>query len=245
MTPGIYLHHYLQKLLLNNLSLILNIDTATESASVCLSDNKRVFALEENQVQKEHASFVHEAIKKVMNEAGKSLPDVDAIAITAGPGSYTGLRVGMSTAKGICYVLKKPLITINTLKVMAHAAIDVVGNVEQKSTTLFCPMIDARRLEVFTALYNSSLDVVLPPCAMVLDPTSFYEWLENHQVVFFGSGAHKFENISNYTNVVIKNILHSAVHLGYLAQIAFMNSTFANLAYVEPVYLKDFHSTQK
>ena len=231
--------------MLNNLPLILNIDTATESASVCLSDNEGIFALEENLVQKEHASFIHEAIKKVMNEAGKSLADVDAIAITAGPGSYTGLRVGMSTAKGLCYVLKKPLITINTLKVMAHAAIDSVDNFEQKSTTLFCPMIDARRLEVFTALYNSSLEVVFPPCAMVLEPTSFNEWLEPSQIIFSGSGSEKFEKMANHINIITKKVAYSALHLSYLAQVEYKLNTFANLAYVEPIYIKAFYSTQK
>jgi tRNA threonylcarbamoyladenosine biosynthesis protein TsaB len=231
--------------LLNKLPLILNIDTATESASVCLSENDKLFALEENSVQKEHAAFIHEAIKKVMDEAGKSVKEIDAIAITAGPGSYTGLRVGMSTAKGLCYVLQKPLITINTLKVMACAAIDALGEEEQNDSTLFCPMIDARRMEVFTALYDASLKVVLSPCAMVLDPTSFDEWLENHQVVFSGSGRDKFEKVSNHTNVIIKNIAHSAAHLGNLAQIDYLNNTFADLAYIEPCYLKDFHSTQK
>ena len=106
-------------------------------------------------------------------------------------------------------------------------------------------MIDARRMEVYTALFDASLEVVLPPCAIILNPTSFNEWLENHEVVFSGSGRGKFEKMSTHTNVIIKNISHSAAHLGYLAQIDYRNNRFADLAYVEPVYIKDFHSTQK
>jgi tRNA threonylcarbamoyladenosine biosynthesis protein TsaB len=166
------------------LPIILNIDTATELASVCLSNNEQILAEKENAIQKEHASFIHLAIQQAVEQAGKSLKEIDAVAVTAGPGSYTGLRVGMATAKGLCYALSKPLIAINTLEVMTHGAITGQQNTFTPDT-LFCPMIDARRMEVFTSLYNSSLEDVLAPCALVLDSFFFKKWLEEGKIFFF------------------------------------------------------------
>jgi tRNA threonylcarbamoyladenosine biosynthesis protein TsaB len=222
------------------LALLLNIDTATEVASVCLSENESSILQKENVVQKEHASFVHEAIKQIMNAAGRSLTQVDAIAITSGPGSYTGLRVGMATAKGLCYALRKPLITINTLEVMAAAAINQNPNLSNNS--LLCPMIDARRLEVFTALYNISLNNILLPCAMILERYSLEDWLKQNQVVFFGSGSKKFEEIQENGNAIFKSVQHTSNDLALLAEKYFNKKEFANLAYAEPLYIKEFYT---
>ncbi|HEX8331516.1 MAG TPA: tRNA (adenosine(37)-N6)-threonylcarbamoyltransferase complex dimerization subunit type 1 TsaB [Segetibacter sp.] len=221
--------------------LILNIDTATELASVCLSNNEEILALKENSVQKEHASFIHVAIKEVMDRAGKPLKDIDAVAVTAGPGSYTGLRVGMATAKGLCYALGKPLITINTLEVMTHAAIEGQNGATTRDT-LFCPMIDARRMEVFTALYNSSLKELLSPCALILDSFFFNKWLDDRKILFFGNGSKKFKDIADHKNASFIDFYFSASHLSTLANKCFNNHQFANLAYAEPLYIKEFHS---
>ena len=221
--------------------LILNIDTATELASVCLSNNEKILAQRENTVQREHASFIHTAIKEVIAQAGKPLKNIDAVAVTAGPGSYTGLRVGMATAKGLCYALGKPLITINTLEVMTHAAIKG-QNEEANPDTLFCPMIDARRMEVFTALYNSSLEEILSPCALILDSLFFNTWLDERKIMFFGNGSEKFKDIADHKNASFIEVHFSAKDLSALANTCFNNQEFANLAYAEPLYIKEFHS---
>jgi tRNA threonylcarbamoyladenosine biosynthesis protein TsaB len=223
------------------LPIILNIDTATELASVCLSNTDEILAQKENAIQKEHASFVHVAVKEVMERAGKHLKDLDAVAVTAGPGSYTGLRVGMATAKGLCYALGKPLITVNTLEVMTHAAVES-PNTAITPDTLFCPMIDARRMEVFTALYNSSLEAVLAPCPLILDSVFFSKWLQEQRIFFFGNGSEKFKDVVNHKNASFIEVHFSAKHLSALANKSFYNLQFANLAYAEPFYIKEFHS---
>src|SRR5687767_1657626 len=135
------------------MALILNIDTAMELASICLSDEKEVLSFSENRDQKDHAGWLQPAIKQVMDDAGFSLSELAAIAVTSGPGSYTGLRVGLSSAKGLCFALKLPLITVNTLEAMAQA-------VPSEAAALRCPMIDARRMEVFTAIYDDAMNEV-------------------------------------------------------------------------------------
>jgi tRNA threonylcarbamoyladenosine biosynthesis protein TsaB len=224
------------------LSLIVNIDTATEIASVCATLNSVSIGLIKNQHQKEHASFVHLAIREVLKKAEYTLKDVDAFAITAGPGSYTGLRVGMATAKGFCYALSKPLIAINTLEVMTKAAIN---ELEKKERLLFCPMIDARRMEVFTAIYNVDLEPIFHPAPVVLEEGIFDQYLEKNMILFFGSGSEKFRRIETNFNSIFANIQYDARHLGSLAEIAFHKRKFSDISYVEPTYLKEFQSILK
>jgi tRNA threonylcarbamoyladenosine biosynthesis protein TsaB len=171
--------------------LLLNIDTATGHASVCLSKGDVVLGMIESTEQKNHASFVQPAISELMAGAGYTLNALDGIAVTAGPGSYTGLRVGLASAKGICYALNKPLILINTLEVMAQAVVSRETSIDP--STLICPLIDARRMEVFTALYDSSLHEIEPPHALVVDENSFAAVLKVQSVVFSGSGHAKLE----------------------------------------------------
>ena len=224
--------------------LILNIDTATDLASVCLSENGYAVAYRENKQQKEHAGFVHKAVEAIMAEAGKELNQVDAFAVTSGPGSYTGLRVGLATAKGFCYALRKPLITVNTLTVMFQAAIERRASL-QGQTPLYCPMIDARRNEVYTALYTHNAEKLLEPTAMILDEHSFETWLQQQPILFFGSGSEKLKSIVKSENAVFANISHNATHLGNLANQQFEGQAFADLAYAEPEYLKEFHTILK
>ena len=227
--------------------LLLNIDTATEHASVCLSAEGSILAMEKSADQKNHASFIQPAIKKIMQAAGVSLQSIDSVAVTAGPGSYTGLRVGMATAKGLCYALQKPLILINTLEVMAYAAIvdeETKGKLET-GNVLFCPMIDARRMEVFTALYNSSLQIITEPAAMVLDENSFAKTLQQNQIIFSGSGHAKFQKIINHPNAFFSTAVQHAGHLAVLAGRSFLQKKFADIAYCEPFYLKEFFTKQQ
>jgi len=218
------------------MALLLNIDTATEQAGVCLSKDGEILALEETPGQKNHASFIQPAIQRVMQASGHNLSSIDAVAVTAGPGSYTGLRVGLSTAKGLCYALGKPLIMINTLEVMATASILANG----EENVLFCPMIDARRMEVFTALYTANRQTILPPTAMVLNETSFQNELSSTTIIFSGSGSTKAK-IIQHPNAVFCNTQYSVKHLAVLALLSYNASRFASLAYSEPFYLKEFY----
>lgn len=216
------------------MSYILNIDTAVTTASVCLARDDQPLFVQENFFQKDHASWLHTAIKNLLAEAGVSIEQLSAIAISAGPGSYTGLRVGMSAAKGLCYALNKPLIAINTLQMMAAAA-------RNGGKELLCPMIDARRMEVFTAVYDQSLTEILSPVNLIIDQHSFSDVLNQHSVIFFGNGSDKFKKISQNVNASFKNIEASAKHMTALSFSHFQKKNFSNLAYSEPFYGKDFH----
>ena len=145
--------------------MILNIDTATEEASVCLSQDGNVIHTLLNDSQKDHAAWIQVAINTLLQKEGYTMQQIQAVAVTHGPGSYTGLRVGMASAKGICFALQIPLITINTLQVMAFGAINQWRSLAEnmKLPLCFCPMIDARRMEVFTAVYNEALEEIISP----------------------------------------------------------------------------------
>lgn len=215
------------------MSLILNIDTAIETASICLSEDKNVLQLSINENQKDHATWLTVAIQKMMKDSGYKLNQLKAIAVTIGPGSYTGLRVGLSAAKGLCYALNFPLITIGTLEMMAIAAKD-------EPIDLLCPMIDARRMEVFTAVYDKKLEEIKPPHALILDNNSFTKLLSSNSILFFGNGSKKLETVLQHPNAVFKNINSNASHMASLATDRLMTLQFADLAYVEPLYLKEF-----
>src|SRR5687768_1145997 len=178
--------------------MILNIDTASEQASVCISKDGEVISTLVNDNQKDHASWVQSAINTLLQREGYTMQQLQAVAVTHGPGSYTGLRVGMATAKGLCFALQIPLITINTLQVMAHGAIHQWhSKTKNMQPPLgFCPMIDARRMEVFTAVYNEELQEIIAPKAMILDELSFKEELNDHSLVCFGNGSLKWKNVS-------------------------------------------------
>lgn len=214
---------------------ILHIDTALELASVCLSEDDKMLSLKKNELLKTHASWIHPAIQKMMSECSIQISDLSAISVSQGPGSYTGLRIGMSAAKGICYASGKPLIAINTLEMMAGAA-------SPESDELVCPMIDARRMEVFTAVYNKDQKALLSPCSMILDESSFSEYLSMGPVMFFGNGSSKFSTICKSSNAVFKEIETDASHLIHPVLSKYKSGDFANLAYTEPLYLKEFHS---
>jgi tRNA threonylcarbamoyladenosine biosynthesis protein TsaB len=218
--------------------LLLDIDTATGHASVCLSKGDVVLGMIESTEQKNHASFVQPAISELMAGAGYTLNALDGIAVTAGPGSYTGLRVGLASAKGICYALNKPLILINTLEVMAQAVVSRETSIDP--STLICPLIDARRMEVFTALYDSSLHEIEPPHALVVDENSFAAVLKVQSVVFSGSGHAKLKDIIVSPAAIFSAVQHHAGDLAVRALKAYQSKLFADLAYSEPLYVKEF-----
>lgn len=223
--------------------LLLNIDTATEHASVCISRQEEVLGLVESTEQKNHASFVQPAIQQLMAQSGYQLKDIDAVAVTAGPGSYTGLRVGLASAKGICYALGKPLLLINTLEVMAQAIVS--HNASIHPSTLLCPLIDARRMEVFTAVYSSSLQEIDAPHALIIDPLSFSILLNHQPILFSGSGHPKLKALISHPNAFFLSLQHNASHLAIRSLIAYQSERFANLAYSEPLYVKEFFNQAK
>ena len=219
------------------MSYFLNIDTATEQASVCLSEDDRVLEMQISTDQKNHASFLQPAIQALLQKTGLQLTQIDAVSVTGGPGSYTGLRVGLASAKGICFTLNKPLIIVNTLEVMAIAAME---GENQEEKFLVCPMIDARRMEVFTAVYDQSLQILMDPQPMILDQHSFTELLEKQSILFFGSGAEKLKGILSHPKMRFKKGHHHAGHLAQMVLKPFADQSFADLAYSEPFYLKAF-----
>ena len=221
------------------MALILNIDTATETAQISFARDGIVLQSLSNDLQKDHATFLQTAIQQLLKTAGISLNNIDAIAVAAGPGSYTGLRVGMASAKGLCYALNKPLITLNTLEVLAIAAQQQFKNLPE---ILFCPMIDARRMEVFTALYNNNLYSSLPPCAMILQEDSFLSQLKENKIIFFGSGAAKWKAVCKHPNASFTNILNLPNAIAALSNTYFLQTNFANLIYSQPFYIKEFQN---
>ena len=220
------------------MSLILNIETAVQGSSVCLAHGGEAVQLLANPEQKDSASWIHTAIRSLLLETGTQLHALKAIAVSAGPGSYTGLRVGMATAKGLCYTLRLPLITCSTLEVMALAA-------GQMDTDLLCPMIDARRMEVFTALYDKDLNIISSPANMILDPQSFSAELDRHTIGFFGNGSLKFSTLTAHRNAKFAAVEATAAHMASLSYRKYSVEEFASLAYTEPFYGKDFHSFAK
>lgn len=215
--------------------LILHIDTSGENASICLAEGTACLCLLQHAEQRGHAAWLHPAIREAFEHAGKQLHELNAVGITAGPGSYTGLRVGMAAAKGLCYALNIPLITVNTLEAMASV-------LSEETDTLLCPMIDARRMEVFTAVYNRSLVPVVLPCALMLDENSFIDLLNKNKVCFFGNGKNKFATINQHKNAIFKNVIFNASHLPPIINAKFVQSDFASLAYTEPIYIKAYYT---
>ncbi len=225
--------------------LILHIDTATDYGAAGLSLDDNIIASQESESQKEHASFLQPAIAQLMKQAGKSLCDIDALSVTIGPGSYTGLRVGLASAKGLCYALGKPLITVNTLQVMALAAIQTYTATYKGSnqSPLFCPMIDARRMEVFTALYDIECLEKSMPEALIIDENIFSSQLSDNQIIFSGNGSNKVAAVVQHPNITIITTQHNITHLAVLALKKFQLHQFTDVAYCEPLYLKPFFTT--
>lgn len=225
------------------MSLILNIDTAIDTAYISIAKNGIILEQMFNKDQKDHGAFLQPAIQSLAKKAGIHLNELDAIAVVSGPGSYTGLRVGMASAKGLCYALKKPLITLTSLKLLAYQVIEESGNNAEDSNSLFCPMIDARRMEIYTIIYNKVLNIELSPCSMVINENSFDNFLIKNKVYFFGNGAAKCENIITNKNAYFIKNNYNPLYMSILANEEFINNQFSDLAYTEPFYIKEFYNT--
>lgn len=226
------------------MSLLLNIDTATGTASVSIAQDGHILQEAISTDQKDHAAFLQPAIQFIFKNAGLSFHQLDAIAIVAGPGSYTGLRVGMASAKGICYALNKPLITIGTLEVMAWQVINQFNIKQSHLPLLFCPMIDARRMEIFTAIYNSALHTILSPCAVVIEKKSFGNLLLKNKIIFFGNGVVKWQQLCDNENAHFFYPKVNPLYMSALTYKKYLNNEFADTAYTEPMYIKEFFESQ-
>ncbi|WP_158618075.1 tRNA (adenosine(37)-N6)-threonylcarbamoyltransferase complex dimerization subunit type 1 TsaB [Chitinophaga lutea] len=214
---------------------ILHIDTATAIGSVSLSDNGKELQTLQNMEQRDHAATITLFIQQLLTTHDLHHSQLDAIAVSAGPGSYTGLRVGVATAKGLCYTWQKPLIAVSTLQMMA------CGMRQSDEDVFYVPMIDARRMEVFTAVYNHRLEPVLEPQAMVLDTDSFASFIAKKKTLFFGDGAPKWhELLGQRTNAEFPSYQISAAHMIPLAAKAFADKDFQDVAYFSPYYIKAF-----
>jgi tRNA threonylcarbamoyladenosine biosynthesis protein TsaB len=228
------------------MSLILQIETATASCSVALARDGHVLAFKEINERNTHAEVITGFIDALIESAGVVYSELGAVAVSCGPGSYTGLRIGVSTAKGLCFALDKPLIAVETLEAMAFGAINNNDNLLDDDT-LICPMIDARRMEVFTAIFDAKGNKIEPTSASIIDADSFKELLQNHKILFFGDGAEKCQSVlgENPNAVFLPGFVNSAVHLTQKASNKFKNKEFEDVAYFEPHYLKEFIAGKK
>ena len=224
------------------MALILSLETSSTVCSVALAQDGRLIGSSELRLEKSHSSHITVLIQQLLENTGFTEKDLAAIAVSGGPGSYTGLRIGTSTAKGLCYALNIPLIAVSTLQAMAQETVQFTPNPE---TYLFCPMIDARRMEVYTALYNSALTEVEKDQALILEPDSFREKLETQKILFFGNGAAKWQTLlgENANALFLKSVIPSAEAVSELAWQKFQAAQFEDVAYYEPFYVKEVHIT--
>ena len=229
------------------MALILNLETATTVCSVSLAKDGELLAFKEINGDYSHAENLTLFIEDVFKQAGLKLNTIDTIAVSKGPGSFTGLRIGVSTAKGLCYSLDKPLIAINTLEHISSSVSNTINQQQSTSNYLLCPMLDARRMEVYCAIYDSQNKNVMPTAALIIDENSFAEYLKENTVYFFGDGAAKCKQTlsGNKNAVFIDNVFTSAKNMVTLSEEAYNKKQFEDVAYFEPFYLKDFVAGKK
>lgn len=221
------------------MALILSIETSTTVCSVALHENGMIKASNTFYLDKSHSTVLVPSIDTLISRSGYSKTDLLAIALSKGPGSYTGLRIGTSTAKGLCFALDIPLIAVGTLDGLARKVAPFTA-----PDVKLCPMLDARRMEVYTCLLDKNLNLLKDVHPAIIDEMSFKEELDGGKVVFFGNGAHKCRDVIKHENAIfIDDIEPSAEEIGYLAYTKFQETAFEDVAYFEPFYLKEFRAT--
>ena len=223
------------------MSLILQIETATTSCSVALAQNGKVLSHKSVNQRNIHAEVITVFISEIFALNNLKFENLDAVAVNSGPGSYTGLRIGVSTAKGLCFSLDKPLIAIETLLSMTAGYLSRFST-QTEEKFLLCPMIDARRMEVYTALFDQDLKKIKETSAAIITAESFQEELNQHKIIFFGDGSAKCKSLlGNHPNAIfINDFLNEATDLTSIAAAKFHQQQFEDVAYFEPFYLKDF-----
>jgi tRNA threonylcarbamoyladenosine biosynthesis protein TsaB len=221
--------------------MILCLETATPVCSVALNESCCTIALRETEGQNAHSEKITNFIREVMEVAKIDYSQLDAVAVSKGPGSYTGLRIGVSTAKGICYAADLPLMAIDTLEAMAYGMKAKLGN-QIGEHDLLIPMIDARRMEVYAAIFDANMNKINDTAALVIDENSFDELLKDHRLWLFGDGAPKLKKVfENQPNInIVDGFKPSAAYMLPLADEALREQDFVDVAYFEPFYLKDF-----
>ena len=218
------------------MAVILSIETSTDVCSVALHDGKNLVAEAVLQEPQAHAARLAPLIDQISHSSGFHFNDLEAVAVSKGPGSYTGLRIGTSTAKGLCYAQEIPLIAVGTLELMAYQ-----GQSFNKHRALLCPMIDARRMEVYCLVVDEQLEVIESVAARVVDDQSFAELLRANKMLFFGNGAAKCRDVITHANAIfVEGIVPLAKSLGELAREKFDREDFENLVDFRPFYLKEF-----
>tara|TARA_B100000963_G_scaffold115471_1_gene100573 strand:- start:704 stop:1396 length:693 start_codon:yes stop_codon:yes gene_type:complete len=220
---------------------ILCADTSSQLCSVSIFNNDNLIDNISSKIERSHSKLLLILIDSILNKNNLSVKDLDAFSIAKGPGSYTGLRIGVSTFKGLCYSLEKPLIGINTLEILSMSAKEKILDNEYN----LCPMIDARRMEVFTKLLNQDLEEVGEDKALILEENSFNKF-RNKKIYFFGDGSYKFQKITNYKNHnFLKNIESNSQFMGDLSYKKYLDKDFEDISLFEPFYIKDFHLVKK
>ena len=221
--------------------MILCLETATPVCSVALNDGCCTLALRETEGQNAHSEKITNFIREAMETAGIDYRQLDAVAVSKGPGSYTGLRIGVSTAKGICYAADLPLMAIDTLEAMAHGMKEKLG-AQLGPDDLLIPMIDARRMEVYASVFDANLNKIHDTAALVIDENAFEDLRKDHRLWLFGDGAPKLSKLfENQPNInIIDGFKPSAAFMKTLAEEALQKQQFVDVAYFEPFYLKDF-----
>ncbi|TMM30501.1 tRNA (adenosine(37)-N6)-threonylcarbamoyltransferase complex dimerization subunit type 1 TsaB [Polaribacter aestuariivivens] len=216
------------------MAIILNIETSTKNCSVSIAQNGKILAIKElNNGNYSHAEVLHPFIEDVLQEANILKPKINAIAVSKGPGSYTGLRIGVSAVKGLCFALNIPLISIDTLTSLSYA-VDIEEGV-------IIPMLDARRMEVYAAVFNKNNQQIKTTTAQIINENSFAEYLENNKVYFLGDGAHKCKEIITHKNAFfIDDKFPSSKEMAKLSFEKYKKNDIEDVAYFEPFYLKDF-----
>lgn len=226
------------------MAYILHLETATKVCSVALAKDGVLVSFMETTIANSHSSLITSYVDEVIKTAGISLFELNAVSISMGPGSYTGLRIGVSSAKGFCYALNIPLIAINTLQSMANFYA-TEHSCKLDTDTLLCPMIDARRMEVFTALFDNKVSFIKETSAEIINEQSFQKELKLCKIIFFGDGAEKCkQSLSiNHNAIFDENFSVSSKGMISIAWKKYLDNQFENVAYFEPYYLKDFIAT--
>ncbi|TCO08442.1 tRNA (adenosine(37)-N6)-threonylcarbamoyltransferase complex dimerization subunit type 1 TsaB [Natronoflexus pectinivorans] len=221
------------------MALILCIETSAVTCSVALSENGIAIARLREDIPNSHSARLTVLIEQLLKNQNLQIKDLDAVAVSSGPGSYTGLRIGVSVAKGLCFGASKPLISVPTLEILAAM---VLHHQEFSDDTLICPMLDARRMEVYSALYNSRLERIRNTEAEIITEESYREHLDQSRIIFAGNGAVKCRGVIRHSNAIFPDdeVMPLAAEMASLAHQRFLDNKFESVAYFEPYYLKDF-----
>ena len=222
------------------LPIILNIETSTNICSIVISEGSHTIFSASDADGMNHAALLSVFIAEGMELLQSQGKQLDAVAVSSGPGSYTGLRIGVSTAKGLCYALDIPLIAVSTLEVLTAQAL-LTNSLDDSA--LFCPMIDARRMEVYAAIYNSKGEIQREISPDIIDENSYADFLEMKTLYFFGNGAQKCKSTLSHPNArFIENLVPLAQNMIHFSLSSYHQKKFVDLAYFEPFYLKEFHT---